>query len=230
MGLIKQLFSRKTQTQAVTQSPLAELLSNMSTARASELLQRQADDQLTDRYAEPISMLVLHTAHNNAEYLRLQWRKNAGRKAELPDFCYDDTVTEFAAFAHFWLLRDYLNYEYSSYSSNEEPYFSCLQGALLASEKILGRYIPHLQNNHFHTKAMSYGMPTLMEKDAVLARLIIRAQVKNSKAMELPHLENAVKKTSRFFHEQQLPELEKTIWDLYQKPLSADSSLPLQPA
>jgi hypothetical protein len=233
MGLIKKLFSRKAPTPAAAPSPLAELLGTLSPARASDLLQRHASDPVTERYAEPVSILVLCLAHNCAEYLRLQWRKNAGRKAELPVFRYDDTVAEFAAFMHFWLLRDYLNYEHNSYSTAKEPYFLALQNALNASARILGRHLPHLQDGQFQTKTMSYGMPTLMEKDAVLARLVIRAQVKHAETTQLPHLEAAMHKTSQWFHEQQLPELEKTIWALYQTPLSRDDNtptLPLQPA
>jgi hypothetical protein len=229
MGLIKKLFSRKPATTAAAISPLAELLGTLSPAKATELLQHHPDEPVSERYAEPISILVLCAAHEHSNYLRLQWRKNAGRKAELPEFRYDDTIAEFAAFIHFWLLREYLNYEHNIYNSRKEPYFLALQNALNASSRILGRYLPHLQNGKFQTKAMSYGMPTLMEKDAVLARLIIRAQLKHAPATPLPHLEAAMNKTSLRFHEQALPELEKTIWALYQTPLS-NPALPLQPA
>jgi hypothetical protein len=216
MGLIKQLFKRSAAPNATLYSPLAVLLASMSPNRANDLLLRQADNAPSERYAEPISILVLHAAHNNAEYLHLQWRKNAGRKAELPGFRYDETVTEFAAFAHFWLLRDYLNYEHRNYSIDEEPYYLALHSALNASSRILGRHIPALQGGNFQTKTMSYGMPTLMEKDAVLSRLIIRAQLKNREDIHLPHLEQAVAKTSQQFHEVDLPKLEKSAWNLYQ--------------
>lgn len=231
MGLIKKLFARKATANPAPSSPLADLLGTLSVARASELLQRHAHEPANERYAEPVSMLVLACAHQSSEYLRLQWRKNAGRKAELPVFRYEDCVAEFAAFAHFWLLREYLNYEHSEFSSSREPYYLCLQESVHASGRILGRYLPPLQNGQFHTKSMSYGMPTLMEKDAVLARLIIRAQLKHSEATRLPHFEAAMMKTSQLFHEKLLPELEQNIWTLYQTPLnSTPPSLPLQTA
>lgn len=220
MGFIKQLFQRTTPTPAAYFSPLAELLATMSPDRARDILLRQANVAADERYAEPISILVLHTANNNAEYLHLQWRKNIGRKSELPEFRYDEIVAEFAAFAHFWLLRDYLNYEHRNYSADQEPFYLALHSALNASGRILARYLPSLQGGHFQTKTMSYGMPTLMEKDAVLMRLIIRAQLKNRNDIELPYLENAATKTSHRFHEKELPELEKTIWGLYQSSLS----------
>lgn len=217
MELFKKLFSRKSPQAAQPHSPLAERLSKMSYDSALTLSERRMNLQLSDRLAEPISILVLSTAHKTTEDLFALWRKNAGKKAILPQFCYDEVCIEFAAIAHYWLLRDYLNYEHTDYITTQEAYFSCLQDALFVSEKIFSLNKPHWTEHYFHKKALSYGMPTLMEKDAVLERLIVRAHAKQNKTMELPFLEMTANAAARQFFDHQLAGLEKTVSTFFQK-------------
>lgn len=215
-------------------SRLEERLQEITLDDAARVYETAPDPNI--RVPGAISMTVLCVAHRFIEGL-LKMEGDLGKRLKTPSHqsSYDAGVFEVAAYAHFWLMKDYLQAEVNRMDDyaeddeacdeddSEEPRYAALRTSTLISDSFIKRYTEFdLPDRLFSYRAMSYcrSTDTQIDISALIGRFehqlfcsILAGRPVQQERRELGHLalDITVKAEILMFHSTLLAALPEMI-------------------